>query len=116
MLGERAYTVQRRGAYTVVDGRMTPGATTTLQIRASIQPVSGRIRETLPEGIRQQVTMVAYTRSVLRGLDHLTDLPPDRIEYRGELLEVADVMPWHEAPLAHHLVALVRAQEDGGRP
>ena len=116
LLGERTYTVTERGAYTVVNGRMVPGASTTFDIRASIQPVPGRVRETLPEGIREAVQLMCYTRSTLRGPDQGTGLPPHRVTYRGEEYDVADSQPWHDGPLPHFAVALVRAAEAGGRP
>ena len=115
MLGLRTYTATRRAAYTVTDGRAVPGASTAFDVRASVQPVPGRVRETLPEGIRQTVQFVAYTKAALRGPDQLTGLPADRLTVMGEEYEVADVQPWPDL-LSHYQVALVRAQEPGGRP
>ena len=115
MLGLRSYIATRRAAYTVTDGRAVPGASTVFPIMASVQPVSGRIRQTLPEGIRQDVSKVAYTKAALRGPDHMTGLPADRLTIMGEEYEVADVQMWPDL-LNHHQVALIRVQEQGGQP
>jgi hypothetical protein len=60
------YSIIRRAAR--VDdghGRMQPGATSALSIRASVQPASGRDLLRLPEGRRSIETRVLYTTTPL---------------------------------------------------
>ena len=55
MLGQRTYTITRQsGGSTGTDGIWTPGAESTLTIRGSWQPLTGRELEQLPEGYRER--------------------------------------------------------------
>lgn len=76
------YTVTRRAAGAYVDGRYQPGATSTVEIVASVQPVTGRTLQDLPEGQRGEETRVVYTETEIRS--HGPGIEPDRITLDGE--------------------------------
>jgi hypothetical protein len=86
------YTVSRRAVGTSTDGRYTPAAPTTFDIRASIQPVTGREIAALPEPRRGAEVKVVYTTTVLR-----TESPAgaaDVVAIDGENWEVWKVERW----------------------
>jgi hypothetical protein len=66
ILGSASFTRTRYAASTVVNGRTVNGATTTSTITGSVQPLTGREVERLPEGVRQRVTLKIYTTAELR--------------------------------------------------
>uniref|UniRef100_A0A6H1ZNW1 Head-tail joining protein n=1 Tax=viral metagenome TaxID=1070528 RepID=A0A6H1ZNW1_9ZZZZ len=118
ILGEQAVTLTRYTSCTVgTDGRGALAGGTATTIMASMQPPTDRQLQRLPEGLRQRVTLMAYTEDALRTTDHMTALPGDRITYRGETYEVGDVKHWPTAgPLPHYEAALTRVDETGGTP
>lgn len=61
------------------------GAQGSTQARAAVQPISGRELQDLPEGVRAEVTMVAWTRSSV-AVD-------DEIVYRGDVYRVYAARP-----------------------
>jgi len=114
LLGSTTLTVTR-DAGTYVDGDWVP-STSTLTIRGSLQPISGRERQSLPEGYRSPGRFKLYTRAVLQGAvggdaGHNADL----ITYRGSVFEVASIEDWteHRASTAHHQYLLLARAEDG---
>lgn len=105
-----AYAAGTRGA----DGRFAAGATTTT-IYASMQPLTGRVLQRLPEGERKRYELVAYTESVVSAGDQAAGIQADRITYSGVTYEVGRVQQWPAAgPLPHYEALLVRLQEVGG--
>lgn len=76
------YTVTRQRAGAHVKGRYTPGATSAVQIVASIQPVTGRTLQDLPEGQRGEETRVVFTETEIRS--RAPGVEPDRITIDGE--------------------------------
>ena len=66
-------------------GDLVPGAWTTVAGRAAVQPANGRMLEDFPEGIRSEVTAVAWTRSEVAD--------DNRIVYRGVTYRVLGVRP-----------------------
>jgi hypothetical protein len=107
-----AENIQRlRRAETIgPDGRAVKSVLSTATIRGSVQPLTDRQREVLPEGIRQSVTRKVYTKSDLRTADQLTNTPSDLIVYGGETYEVVRVTRW-PALLSHFEADLVRVTE-----
>lgn len=66
-------------------GNATGASWTDTQIRAAIQPVSGRELQDLPEGVRSKVTLVAWTRSEVA--------ENDQIIYLGDAYRVYAARP-----------------------
>lgn len=85
------YTVTRRAASTYSNGVRVAGSTSTLSITASVQPVTGRELERLPEGMRTTEVVKLYTTTALRTAD---SGDPDHISIDGETYEVQLVERW----------------------
>lgn len=66
-----AYRVRRPSAPTVAKGRATPGAPTILEIAGSLQPMSGREMQRLPEGMRERELLQFFTPTEMRSGDVL---------------------------------------------
>jgi len=71
-LSAHSATVTRYGADTYnSQGRGTRGATTTFSITCSFQPISGRDKVLLPEGIRPSETVSVWTPAALQLRDRI---------------------------------------------
>lgn len=112
-LGAGTYTVTRHAVSTWTDGEHVPGAETTFQIVASIQPITGRELEMLPEGDRNRGRLKCYTETLLQAGEG--DAVPDRVEYKGTDYEVQEVRDFqdHGTGLPHYRVMLVEIGADG---
>jgi hypothetical protein len=87
------YTVTRRAAETDdTHGRRVAGATSTLSIVASIQPMSGRDLQGLPEGQRSDENVTIYTTTFLTTRSPTN--APDLVTFGGEPYEVFRVETW----------------------
>jgi hypothetical protein len=116
MLGAEAVTLRRFAAGSRgTDGRFAPGATTDTTIYASMQPVSGRDLQRLPEGERSRDALKAYTETALQTAEAGGLLLSDRIVYGGRVYEVFQVQPW-VGPLPHYEALVLRLAETGGAP
>lgn len=115
MLGRVNLTLTRRAAGTRTNGLWVPGAATTSTIQGSVQPMNGRARERLPEGLRTRQTQTLYTTAQLQplsitgkqGCDLITT--PD-----GRVHEVDVLSDWsaHAAPTAHREYVLLELGQD----
>lgn len=85
------YTVTRSGATTLVKGRPTAGASTTFDVEASVQPLTGKDTQSLPEGFYTTNTLVVFTRTKL---NPVSSADSDRINIRGEDYDVMNVEYW----------------------
>jgi hypothetical protein len=83
------YAVTRTAASTNVMGRAVAGATTSLNIDASIQPVTGRVLRGAPEGATAEDVRVIYTLTELKTITPTT--APDRIVIDGDTFVVFKV-------------------------
>lgn len=90
------------------DGRLVAGATSVVNITASIQPLSGRDLKALPEGRHGEDVRKMYAKVEL-----LTQTPgndPDLVTYKGETWEVFNVDSWEAFGLGtggNHYKALI---------
>ena len=85
------YTVTRQSSGSYNDaGDFVPGADSTITIKASCQPVSGRERELLPEGSRQKQVWKLYTTTELHSNRGPTPTRGDIVTIKGEKFEVID--------------------------
>jgi hypothetical protein len=85
-------TIRRGSAGTSVKGRFTPGATTdTPGVVASVQPITGKELERLPEGIRSKRPAKLYTETEIKQADVGASTPPDQILWDSETWEVHNV-------------------------
>jgi len=93
-----------------VSGRVVRTVASTATIQASVQPLSDRQREVLPEGLRQSVTRRMWTRSEVFTADQITGRLADRITINGESFDVVRVFHWPSL-LSHYEADLVRVKE-----
>lgn len=75
-------------------GRYVPGATTELEIVASVQPAGGRDLQRLPEGQRTRETIAVWSPNEIRTANDAAGAAADRIEWQGRTYEVQLVEPW----------------------
>lgn len=80
------YTVTRYGSGTYSNGVLVAGSTSTISVVASVQPVTGRDLQVLPEGQHSIETKVVYTTTELKSRD--ASNAGDRISIGGESWEV----------------------------
>lgn len=88
------YTVHRRAAAVYVHGRAQAGVDSTIQIVASVQPVTGNDLLRLPEGRRSVETRVLFTATELRAGGQGKDHEADHVEMDGERWEVQLAEKW----------------------
>lgn len=92
-------------------GRTVRTVASTVTIQASVQPLTDRQREVLPEGLRQSVTRRMWTRSEVLTADQLTGRLADRITINNEEFDVVRVSHWPSL-LSHYEADLVRVSEE----
>lgn len=112
ILGKQTATRFRYGQETrdPDTGRTITPASTESSIRGSFQPLDGKEREALPEGVRQSETIKMYTKSDLRTADQHEGTPADEIEYDGRRFVVYQADKWPKL-LSHYKALLIRKQE-----
>lgn len=112
LLGERDVTRRRysSGAYTA--GVWSDGAATDTTIRASVQPLSGRDREVLEEGVRQRDGIKLYTTAsgTLRTESQHDGTPADEVVIDTVVYTVVHVDVRHPL-IGHDRAYALRAQE-----
>jgi hypothetical protein len=86
------YKVTRTGGGSFTNGVYALGTTSTFDITASIQPVTGRDLQVLPEGQHANETKVVYTTTELKTRDPSN--AGDKITINGEAWEVFRVERW----------------------
>lgn len=113
ILGQLPVVRIRRSESRGSDGRTVMAVVSETTVRASVQPLTDRQREVLPEGIRTKVEKRLYSKNEFRTADQLTGIPADRVLYDSEEFEVVAVKRWPSL-LAHYEVDLVRVTEADG--
>lgn len=86
------YTVTRRAAESLSSGVASAGSSTTFEIEACVQPISGRDLLALREGQRAEETKVIFTETALR--TRTSAGAADRISIDGDTYEVFNVRKW----------------------
>lgn len=109
ILAPESATLHRADAPTINPdtGATEPPTRTSTPISGSFQPLGGREREALPEGVRAKVTLKLYTHDEVRTVDQMTPEFADVIEYRGDRYVAFTVMQYPTL-LAHYKVLLMR--------
>lgn len=107
-LATGSYTVTRHAAGTRVQGRSVPGAVSTFSIIASVQPVTGRQLQDLPEGQRGTETIAIYTRTELK--TRSADSEPDLVDNEGVPFEVVRVERWRAFSDVHYRAYAMRTE------
>lgn len=87
------YAVTRTVAATYgTDGRLIAGSTSVINMDASIQPMSGRELQALPEGAHGREVRKMFSKSELSTRTPGND--PDLVMYKSESWEVLSVSAW----------------------
>ena len=84
-----SYTVERRTPATYTGGRLDVGTTTTFQATLSVQPLTGKDLQKLPEGSRIRGGVTVFSTVELQAGSE-----PDQIEIDGDNYEVHHVETW----------------------
>jgi len=97
MLASGTITVSRPGVPLLVDGRLQSTVGTTLgPFSVSVQPLTGRDVERLPEGLRDREARVVFTAADLRPANPAAGTHGDRVTFDGAEFEVQSAEPWVE--------------------
>lgn len=96
--------VTRYDSVSIVKGRHVPGsdATSTINISASVQPLSGSEISTLPENRRETSSYKIYTETELKTASGSENLKPDRLTLYGKLFEIIQVKGWQNGLIPHY--------------
>ena len=110
-LGDRALTRRRFDGGGYVDGRPTTPASTDTDFQGSLQPMRGKDRQVLPEGLRQRDGRKVYCdRGVLRVDDQDDGTLADQVLVDGRPYTVVHIDSDHPL-IPHDHVLIVRTQE-----
>lgn len=85
-------------------GQLVQGAATATTINASMQPITSRDRQLLPEGVRETAHCWMYTTDDVRGDSPATTnsiTQADIITYGGEIFQVYQDRNWQTDGLYH---------------
>lgn len=89
LLGSQALVMKRRAAGSFTAGRYAQGAESNVNITGSMQPLSARDIERLPDGIRERAEFKLFTISTLQ-----TGEMADRTTYNTIVYEIQSVKDW----------------------
>lgn len=110
-LGDKPLTRRRYEADTWTDGRPVAGASLDEPFMGSVQPMRGRDRQVLPEGLRSLDGKRIYCdRGTLRTEDQHANEKADEVLISGARYTVVHVDDEHEE-IPHDRVIVVRVQE-----
>ena len=82
-------TVTRYAAPTLTAGRAVAGATSSLTVAASVQPLSSKELDLVPEGMRARGVRKVFSATRL-----LVQPMPDRFTYQSDVWEVTEEKDW----------------------
>lgn len=94
LLGSGCYVVTRKGVTSMLDGRRVAPPTTTFTISGSVQPLTGRELQRLPEGLRARESMALFTVTELFQARPEAGQEADRLAIDGGVFEVSKAERW----------------------
>lgn len=100
------YTVTRTAIGTRTQGRYTPGSTSQFAITASVQPVTGRDLQVLPEAQHAEDVRVVYATTEIKTQE--AGFEPDQISIDGALWKVVNVEKWTLRGETHYRALVAR--------
>lgn len=114
ILGAEPITRVRFATGSRVSGRYVAGASTSTTIRGSVQPLSGKETQTLPEGERRRDWLKVYTHTELVPVDQHGGAATsgDRLVIDGITYEVRTTAR-QRSVIPHYRAFVVRVQEGG---
>lgn len=115
-INPQTLTVTRTGAQTIVNYQPVQGASTTFTITATVQPLTGRERQDLPEGYRAANLRKMYTTADLNVISVEAQTYSDTIALEDGTYEVF-AKENRQSPfsdLSHYKYTLLRVGADEG--
>ncbi len=88
--------VLRAGQGVYLKGRYTAGAETEISMPLSIQPLTGRQQELLPENVRTRRSMLVFAGEELRTASPDGQTIADVVLYKDRRFEVFNVKDWSD--------------------
>ncbi len=95
----------------LIGGKLKASMLRPFVILAAAQPLTGRERETLPEGRRQIKTLKLYTETSLLVDNDKANQRADLVEVRGELFEVFEVWEQRGLDMDHFKVFIAKVNK-----
>jgi len=92
----------RYAASTRVKGQVSPGATSSIEFTASVQPLTGKEKLALPEGVRENATYRLYTDYELKTADESGNKKADRVTIFSKTYEIIIVEIWQNKVIPHY--------------
>lgn len=118
-LGEKTLTVTRKlaGSYVPPADQWVDGGETTFPITASVQPVTPKLVDMLPEGSRDSARYSMYAEidePELVSTDITTQVRGDRVAYKGRNYWVQSTGDWSsdEDGIPHYEYVMLSVGED----
>ena len=113
ILGTLTIPVTRYTSVSIVKGRHVPGSdvTSSFNTIGSVQPMTAKDMETLPEGRRDRGGFKLFTKDLLLNTDIPNTLKSDRVTIEGSLYEVIQSQNWKNG-IINHFKALVVQIDD----
>jgi len=101
----KPFTIRRQSGGTRTDGHWIEGTETEIDILASVQPLTPREMESLPEGRRTKQAFKIYTDTELKTVESQS---PDHITLYGDDFEVLSVAPYQSDVINHFKAVAVK--------
>lgn len=95
----KAYTIRRQSGGTRTNGHWVEGTESNVAITASVQPLTPKEMESLPEGRRTKQAFKLFTDTELKTVETQN---PDRITLFGSNFEVLSIAPWRNDVINHY--------------
>ena len=108
MIPRKTLEVKRFAAGSWSGGRYTPGADSSLNIEASVQPLRGKEIQLLPEARRESQAYKLYSDTQLLTTDTSGSKKADQVKIGGVFHEVLIVEDWQNTIIDHYKIVVVR--------
>lgn len=94
------------------NGNYIPGGTPALlpNVTASVQPATGKVLESLPEGRRDSESYVLFTDTELKTVETSETKNPDIVVINNTDFEVVKVKPYQSKVLSHYQVVISKVE------
>lgn len=111
---KKATPVTRKtpGSFGDDTGRWTPGQSSTLSIRMSIQPLRVDEIDALPEGQRSKRAVKIYAEAELLTADQDTGQEADTIAWLGKSWEIVGCAPYQMGVIPHYKALAVEVKDN----
>jgi hypothetical protein len=104
-------TVLRKSGGHVENYEWVEGLTTTLTIKASVQPIKGQMLSAVPEGFRAKASYALFTNSELRTLGNGYS-EPDIVIIGNDKFICIQILAWQNGLIPHYKVIVSRLDKD----